>query len=338
MPFAFYLKQFLAATADRFHYPDWQIKRRTGLRIILGYHRVLPKKVVRDKNVQACMWVSPETFENHLRWMQTIGEIVALEDIVDFSVQNSEPLFALTFDDGWLDNYQYALPLLKQYSVPAKIFLATNHINTGRLFWPDDLYYKTGLAWNNDSRDRIRPFFIEYCQKRAIPKFRGTKIEQLDAFIEDLKLINEEERSKHIKNFYRHLDIPIKATSDQLMNWDQIREMQSAGITFGSHTHNHVILRGADDDQVLEELAISKATIEEQTGIDCEWFCYPNARFSDHHCELLAKTGYRYGLTLHHAALSKEDSPFYLPRFIVYEDIARKIGFLKLRILRFPFF
>ena len=102
---------------------------------ILMYHRVLPHGAVTgtlDDNVV----VTPEAFEANVRFLLKRFAVVSLADVMA-GRQQKKPSFVITFDDGWLDTYEVAFPILKRLGVPATVFLPTAYIGTSLMFWYD---------------------------------------------------------------------------------------------------------------------------------------------------------------------------------------------------------
>jgi hypothetical protein len=88
------------------------------------------------------MIVTPETFQKHLQWLRSGFEIVHLGDWVS-AAKAGEPLprqaCAITFDDGWRDNFEFALPILQRTRTPATVFAVSHMIGTREAFWPNRL-------------------------------------------------------------------------------------------------------------------------------------------------------------------------------------------------------
>jgi peptidoglycan/xylan/chitin deacetylase (PgdA/CDA1 family) len=337
MGVAFKSKKILSWVTDTVGLPDFALSRLKS-RIIFGYHRILPEAEANAKMSQDCMWVSPSSFEKQIQWMQRIGRVVSVESMVkDRAIPAAEPNFAITFDDGWIDNYEHAFPLLKKYNLPAMIFLSTNAIETNEMFWPDEIFYKTDRSVRSRQAKKIVEYITSLDGIRTSRK-RSNIDELLNDFVEWLKLLDAADRKKTILDYYEYIRVDPAPIPGQILKWDHIREMQKHNITFGSHTHSHMITEGAAREEILAELKKSKEIIESRLNTNCRWFCYPNARFNEYDHELLRKAGYDYGVTLHCARLTRDDSPYYLPRFIMYEDITKVLGYIKLRLLRVPFF
>ena len=106
--------------------------------MILMYHHIAPPAVVPKEHTPLEGWDfthTPEGFERQLVELKQRGyQFVPLADLVrDIQKRGSEPAqtVVITFDDGWLDNYTYALPILKRLSIPATFFCTTGHIQNG---------------------------------------------------------------------------------------------------------------------------------------------------------------------------------------------------------------
>jgi len=111
---------------------------------IVMYHRVLP----RPEPFSIDPALSPD-FRKHLRLLKSRFRMVALGEMVAAweAGRDLPGAVAVTFDDGYGDNYEHAFPILKEEGVPATIFLATDFIGTGGMPWHDRV-----LAFFRDAR------------------------------------------------------------------------------------------------------------------------------------------------------------------------------------------
>ncbi len=331
-------KKLIADMIDRTGFIDIGL-RLSKRRFIFGYHRVLPDHTAKNAFIQSCMVTSSSAFEAQINWMKNCGKIVNLEKIVNFEQKNHEPWFAITFDDGWKDTFDCAYPILKKHNVPAMVFLATDAVSTGNMPWPDEVYEKAGEAIIRGRGDSVRAYFVEDFLLKPDDVTRRDYREILDAFIETLKLCDAQERSIRIRKYYERIGAPILPISGSMMSWDDARAMLSSGvISFGSHTKSHLILQGSDPVTISDELTESKKVIQQQLGVECDWFAYPNARWERQHERILTSAGYRYSVTLISKKLERTDPAHLLPRYMVYDDIAGVFGYLKLRMLGIPFY
>ena len=104
--------------------------------VILMYHRI-----TRTELDPWGMCVSPENFSEQLESIRRVATPMSLVDFVRARQSGDLPERAVvvTFDDGYVDNFEVALPILRQHRVPATLFVATCNIGTDREFWWDRL-------------------------------------------------------------------------------------------------------------------------------------------------------------------------------------------------------
>ena len=111
--------------------------------LILMYHRILIKETDVPA-IQPGMYVLAETFKLHLDLLSNHFKICPLSSLKDFFLfekYKRKPICFITFDDGWLDFYEVAYPILKKYGAHATVFLPTGFIGTKKWFWPDRMLH-----------------------------------------------------------------------------------------------------------------------------------------------------------------------------------------------------
>jgi peptidoglycan/xylan/chitin deacetylase (PgdA/CDA1 family) len=314
---------------------DRVLARRRG-RYVLAYHRVLPADYLARHYVQSVMWVSPETFDRHLTWMSAVGRVVDLPEILDFDTPNDRPLFAVTFDDGWRDNHDHALPILRRHGVPATIFLVTGAVDSGALFWVEDLFEKAWAVARDGREAEVRAALAERMPGVALERGLPGVGRALEMYAEALKEVHPGERRGRLADLYARLGLELTPIRGELMDWDQVREMARVGVRFGSHSGGHEILKVLDADAARRDLAASKAALEAQLGAPVDAFCYPNARYGPTHPGLVAEAGYRYGFRIDNLPLTAGYDPYLVPRFLVHEGVGADLTYLTFRLLGVP--
>jgi peptidoglycan/xylan/chitin deacetylase (PgdA/CDA1 family) len=286
------------------------------------YHRIIPK----DGLVQAGMYVSPATFEKHLRFLLSKFNVVSLESLVKDSVMdsgNDKTWCVLTFDDGWRDFYDYAFPLLKKYKVPATVFLPTRFIGSREQFWTDHfahLLSRRDFLTEDEFLDPdIRHHVI------FLNGLKGSFEQQLEMGIEYLKNNSLAEIEKILKSLGEFWDADFEKTERSFLNWDEVVEMRDSGlISFGSHTVKHQILTTVDRDVVAKELKDSRKRLLHEGVVDDSFipFCYPNGNYSDEIVEMVMMAGYHLAVTTEKGWNHKDDEPFTLKRIGMHEDMS----------------
>jgi peptidoglycan/xylan/chitin deacetylase (PgdA/CDA1 family) len=266
--------------------------------------------------------------------MHQLGKIVTYHELMDFRVETDRPMFCVTFDDGWKDNYTNALPILERSHVPAVVFLATGVLEKGELIWPEDLMLKTRNACEAVAETEI----VSKIALLAPDASNCNPREQLERAIEALKLVSTEERQTRIASYFKAIGAQQQALSGHMMTWAEVKEMRGRGVKFGSHSHTHRIFSMASRREIETELEISKAEIRFHLGEYPDAFAFPNARYSGNEGELLERAGYSFGFRLHNLPVTSEANRYFIPRFICSEATARVPGLMKLRLLEFPIF
>lgn len=337
----FALRQFIAHGVGATVSLDRIISERRD-RYVLSYHRILTAYQAENDGVHHSLWITPERFLSQIKWMRSIGEIVDYSRIVDTATPNEQPLFTITFDDGWRDCYEYAFPILKEYQVPSLFFLTTDAICSGDLYWPQDIATKTHRAYKKGfcSATQILAALSESWPE----KMRGQNVkniclmEMLERWIESLKLICDEERQQLTYDYFKHIQVSTSPLTGYIMSWNEARIMHKHGVMFGSHTHNHTILENLPSEQIEFELTKSKELILEKLQIEVNSFCYPNGRYSGEEGAILSRCGYLYGFRLDNMSLRQCNDNFYIPRFIVSERNTFCQDYFKLCLLEVPFY
>jgi len=236
---------------------------KSGL-LIFRYHRVSSSA---DK--KEYMSIPADAFEQQMIFIKNNFKIVPMaEGVKAMRGGDCDGMRAsINFDDGYMDNYLHAFPVLKRHKIPATIFLTTDFIGKRHSFWWDEVFNRVS-AWHADSEESADTLNMELV---------GRKEEEIKIFIESLK-----------KDFSG----PGTDKLCQMLGWDEIKEMSEHGISFGSHTKTHRNLCLLEDAEIREELAGSKNIIEENTGKRVEEFSYPFGKFDKKVWAMAIEAGY----------------------------------------------
>jgi peptidoglycan/xylan/chitin deacetylase (PgdA/CDA1 family) len=315
-----------------------------GKVMILLYHRVLSEPDLKQHFVQPGMYVLNDIFEKQIRFLIERFQIISFQDFLSFreskTLDRSQRYCVITFDDGWLDNYLYAYPILKKYKIPATIFLTTAFIGTRHWFWPDKLGYLLRhyalVGALEEQNEYIRDISSRYSW---LAKFTEKPcIEQIDSNIEMCKTLPDEEIDKCIETIREGLG--LQSPDERiLLNWEEIQDMSQHGISFGSHSCTHRILTKLPSGEIRKEIETSLHILREKTINHIPVFCYPNGDCNGEIIQLVKTAGYeaavgnRFGY--------EDDSPqdlWKLRRIGIHNDITATIPLLVFHIsgLRHP--
>lgn len=258
---------------------------------IMMYHRILPKTDPRYSMEEPGMIVEPDTFRMHLQVLKQEFTIISLKEWIN-RWQMGQRLPAkscvITFDDGWLDNYEYALEIVEQEGVPATLFAVSEMIGTKQSFWPNRVVNL--LKQGSRNIQKIDWLYQLVKQQPVDRELSAQAIYALKGYADDklIKMIAEAEAK---------LDIS-PPNERSLMNWDELKKLADHPlIDIGSHTCHHFRLR---EDLALEtmrqEIIQSKQHLEQRITQSVDLFCYPNGDTCEASIELVTKH-YRAAVT-----------------------------------------
>ncbi len=228
----------------------------------------------------------------------------------------------LTFDDGYKNNLQVVFPFLNSMDIPFTVFISTGHVDSGDRF--PTYILRVGFFDNNNtilnipclntkfdiSNENLQNSGYNYVSRiiKSLPQ------ERVNAIIKNVKNSITNEKWLEINNRY---------SSDEPMNWRDVDELHSSGISIGSHCHDHFILHAKQSEKnVSKQLDISKSMISKRYG-NCPYFCYPNGSFLDisHYTYNYIKNKYSLGFTTCNGEVSNTTNKYLLPRIGTHEDL-----------------
>ena len=309
---------------------------RDGQAVILMYHRVVPtsagdaraEKWLRYRSLPGIV-VSPAMFESQLRFLKRKYRIISLEDMAELLAAREDipqKSVAITFDDGWRDNFDYAFPILKKYNVPATVFLTAEYIGTERLFWPEKMIalFDTIAEKRTDYPDlseMTMPDDVAGIIEQIRHSSGDARDEAVGELIEQVKFIDRNVRDELIARLEAATGTLPKHRV--MLNWEEVSAMQAGGISFGSHGLSHEIMTEIDEDRLREELARSKAVIEERLGGPCLTLAYPNGNHDDRVRRLAEDAGYRCAVAVKSGTVRRDSDRYALNRFNLHENASR---------------
>jgi len=236
--------------------------------LVLNYHRIGdPAKTELDPGVFAA---TVEGFRYQIRAIQRRLPIVGVEEAVDFIAGKDKSRGSrvlLTFDDGYLDNYEEAFPVLKAEGASAVFFLVTQSIGSNEVQWWDRIAWLLGKARRR--RFRLDGFALDVdldrdglpqTRERALEVYKASDGPRAATFLEQLAAATE---------------APALPQDRVFLDWDEAREMAAAGMEIGSHTCSHPVLSNIPVEEQRRELTESRRELEERLGCAVRSLAYP---------------------------------------------------------------
>lgn len=236
-------------------------------------------------------------------------------------VSPMERCMVLTFDDGYLNNWKHAAPILREFGVPTVFYIATGNVEKREPFWVDRLDYAIQAAVKSDTDVVI--------DGQPVTLQAGSRDELVRTFkkMRDLaKAVDrsDEEMRAEIDSITSRLESKSGAALDDIfedddwagvMTWQDVKNASDDElITIGSHTVDHVRLGEVEDARASDELTQSKSIIESKTGQECQHFCYPNGSFNRRTASLVEAAGYKTAVTVETGINRVGENPMQLRR------------------------
>ena len=249
------------------------IRKRIARNVqILTYHRV------NDDNDPFFTGTPIGTFEKHMKYLSNNFSVISLESVVESMQSNDVPhnAIAVTFDDGYKDVYLNAYPILKKFSIPATVFLATSCIDSKDILWHDRVF-----SAFRETQESFLVAYGPYTQTYSL----GSVTERLRAqqdVLRFLRTLDSDERIQWLECLTAMLLPEVsQSCSEMMLTWEDIKVMYTNNITFGSHTVTHPIMSKISHDQAMWEICESKSIIEQRLGSPVRTFAYPNGKAGD---------------------------------------------------------
>ncbi len=309
----------LAGALDRLGVLDrllW-LRGRLGLDTlaVLTYHRVgYPGG--DEELAQHVIEVTPEELADQLALLRERCTLVRLADLRRFRQGARVPPnpVLITFDDGYADNYEIALPILERAGAPAVFFIPTAYPDAGRLFYWD----RIELLMRRSRTPRVeiayprRLVLGPWANPRAAARLLGRAI-NASRGVSFERLWEELERALHVSLDPEEERALAKRT---IMGWSAIRALADAGMEVESHSHQHLVLNTLSPEEARRDLARSAAVLGEVLERRVRAVAYPvGYDLGQAHRAAVKATGFDLGFT-NGTGLGRasEGDPLSLPR------------------------
>lgn len=310
-------------------------KKLSNKCIVLTYHRILPIEMISESFSNSGIIVQPDTFKRHLKFLQKHFKIEEIDEFYNSISQcksTYNPPCLITFDDGWIDNYLYAFPILKNMNVTATIFLPTAYIQKNDLFWQEKLCHLLYRFIKKHSHEA--DYLLSNYGIKSINTSSSSLKNEIQQFVNELK----SKPYKYVYDLIQSINNILESTKeephiDYYMNWDQIREMSKFNICFESHAHSHKILTRLENDDVKDELLKSAEIIGRELDKVIRYIAYPNGDSNTDVQKIAHNSGYLLGFGTEPGLVSNNTNFYNIKRINIHEKKSRNIPLLMMSIL-----
>lgn len=279
----------------------------------LNYHRIGDGS--RSELDRGLWSASEEGFDQQLAWLKLNSDVISPADI-DIARKDARSRHVLiTFDDGYQDNYDLAFSALRRHRLPATFFIATGFIDDPRLPWWDEIASQI----RRTDRDTIDlPEWLPEPQKLVV----GQRELVIRKLLRIFKSLPGDEANRFLSDLLgaTQTSSPPRNHEDLWMTWDMLREMDSAGMTIGGHTVNHVVLSGYPFEDQWDEISTCAARIETEIGKRMDYFAYPvgnRSSFNQDSAECLRRLDVRYAFSYYGGFAGLDADRYDMPRIAI---------------------
>lgn len=293
---------------------------------VLIFHRVLPEPddLFPDE-------MHARRFDALCGWLASWFNVLPLDQAVAHLRAGTLPARAacITFDDGYADNYQVAMPILKQHGLTATFFIATGFLDGGRM-------------WNDTIVGSVRICQREILDLSSLDLGRY-ELDTIDArrtaissLIDQIKYRPVDERISVTEQVARLAAVQLPC--DLMMTSNEVKAMRQAGMQIGAHTVSHPILARLTEEQARMEIGGSKAFLEQLLGERIGLFAYPNGKphedYTPQSVDVVRGLDFDAAVSTQWGASGRDDDLLQIRRFTPWDQTRFRFGVRMLSNLR----
>jgi peptidoglycan/xylan/chitin deacetylase (PgdA/CDA1 family) len=236
--------------------------------LVFAYHRVGLVDNLYDSGV----WdASPQMFDKQLHFLKKEFDVIAPDELETAVRMGRGRYVLLTFDDGYRDNFDEAFPILKRHGLPATFFVTTGFLDSRRISWWDEIAWMVHASPKSELRTNgwlhgalsLKPEERKRTTVTLINLYKSLPRDSAHALMDSLAQATESGRHQRDGNEF-------------WMTWDNVRQLQTAGMHIGGHTVNHPLLARMSADEQESEIVGCKDRIESELGLPMRYFSYPD--------------------------------------------------------------
>lgn len=314
-----------ALTAVGIHHAVGILRRSQagGSRVlILSYHRVTPAFEASARNSLASLLVSVDALRRQLRHVGRTCEIVSLATaeriLAEPAHRGVRDVVAVTFDDGYAEVAEHALPVLQALHVPATVFVPTGYIGTSRRLPHDRIHASLrelqarGIPFERAEISPPLQALLSACADAG----PASTLDRLIARLSHDRLVAVADAlERRLRRDERELP-----RGTRLASWEELRALHSAGVEVGGHTVNHAVLANLPLAAARREVEGCRDQIASQVGVRPRHFAYPNGYHSPAVREIVRTAGFQAAVTIEDEENRHGGDAFALKRKVLWEN------------------
>lgn len=267
--------------------------------VFLNYHRVINNyDFINFLRPNDDLIVTTKIFEEQIKYLSENFNVISINDIHLKNIKDRK--IVLTFDDGYLDNYINALPILEKYNCPAILYIATSYLDNIEYPW----WSKVWEILRNTKNIRVDGKKFEIDKNEEKIKLYGYLCKIL---ISQKKKIQHE----YIKNIISENNISLSFHKKEFLTTENLKSLGNHKlIEIGCHTHNHENLKNLNENEINYEISKSLNILEKILSKKVRHFSIPygvKKTFTRETINLISKYNFQTIVTTEHGIFNKKN-------------------------------
>lgn len=279
--------------------------------VILWYHGICDDNfdLLKDYDERH---ISTSSFRKQMEFLKRKGySIITMTELVNTIKNNGNfhKAVVLTFDDGFRNVIENAYPIMQEYNAKGCFYLVSDLIGTDSPLWTD--FVETVIRSQEQGSYQFDFKGEKYTYMLTDKKSYEYAMKDIKS---KLRSISNTERLEHLKQFggVKTESIPKEFF---LADWEEIIELNANVLEIGSHTRSHPnCAKLTSEEELHNEIYLSKEDIEDKTGKKVEHFCYPAGSYNDRVIDEVMASGYQSAVTIDYGFNSDNTGLYRLKR------------------------
>jgi peptidoglycan/xylan/chitin deacetylase (PgdA/CDA1 family) len=255
--------------------------------VIFLFHGVIEKNLFEVRNYNKKHILKKE-FLKILKLLKRKGNVLSLDEIL-YHIKNHINLpkntYAITFDDGFENNYSLAAPILDELNLPSTFYFSTDFIENNTMSWIDKIEYCVELKKKGE-------VYIPWFRRKIQFNSKQSKI----SLLENIRYFVKNNLGFNINNFVNHFfnqcNIKIINHSniniDKKINWKQTNVLKNNKLfKVGGHSHEHLSLGLLSSKQSTLQIRKSFRLFKKRINLNLDHYSYPEGRKIDYNKSII---------------------------------------------------
>ncbi len=313
---------------------------------VLMYHRVLTPAQAARAGSHPGIVVTAETFAWQMALLKRHCHVLTVDEF-HAGLTGARPFppasCLITFDDGWRDNVENALPVLQRLTLPAVLFLPVGFIGRRRAFWRETLTQlavravrasRSSAALREPLAAVLRPLGLAHLLDLQGDDVHAAVVSTVSDTLPATRPVSDGDLSALARVLGVSLESLVDA--DAFMSWDEVEAMRRGGVAIGGHGVDHRVLTTLSAGEVRAEIEGSREVVAPLAAPATLTFSYPNGYWTPEIAATARTAGYRMAFTTEAGLVSAGDDPWSVRRVNIHEAataspamfLSRVMGFL----------